>query len=71
MEITRCVQVTLAEYQEDGVLGCDLENTYDANTLIDGIDKLIATPGEYGLDDADVAELRDEREAIKEMESHE
>ena len=70
VEITRCVQVTLAEYQEDGVLWCGLENIYDADTLIGGIDKLIADPAGHGLDDADVAELRDEREALKEMESH-
>ena len=67
VEITRCVQVTLAEYQEDGVLGCGLENIYDAGTLIGGIDELLTDPAKHGLDDADVAELRDEREAIKEM----
>ena len=61
------MQVTLAEYQESGVLGCDLENWYDAGTLIDGIGKLLTYPAKHGLDDADVAELRDEREALKEM----
>lgn len=61
------VQVTLVEYVESGVLGCALDNYYDADTLIGGIDKLIADPAAHELDDADVAELRDEREAIKEM----